>query len=108
MDNITVKKWTLSMRPIEKYTDPRQMQIDLATDYVITKNHPDTTIHNDRVMPLNSFKTFLSILKLHTPHQDTAKRENKYQCFGTTQKGLQCKRKVSSKGSYCYQHAGQK
>lgn len=31
-----------------------------------------------------------------------------YQCYGTTAKGLQCKRKVSIKGGYCYQHAGQK
>lgn len=38
--------------------------------------------------------------------QDTTK--SKYQCFGTTQKGLQCKKKVSVLGCKCYLHVNQK
>lgn len=66
MENVVLKPWNLTLRPIEKYTDPRCIQIDLAADYVITKNHPDESIHSDRVMPLVSLKKFLSILHRKT------------------------------------------
>lgn len=37
-----------------------------------------------------------------------AHQVKQFQCYGTTQKGERCKRKVSTDKSYCYQHAGQK
>lgn len=40
----------------------------------------------------------------------TANKANKaqFQCWGTTQKGERCKRKVMADHSYCYQHETQK
>lgn len=38
----------------------------------------------------------------------TASQVKKFQCWGTTGKGLRCKRKLNADHSFCYQHAGQK
>lgn len=46
---------------------------------------------------------------IKTATRDTVKHDQKkFQCYGTTFKGLQCKRKVSVMGEFCYQHAAQK
>lgn len=44
---------------------------------------------------------------IKTTHQDTTSKP-KFQCYGTTAKGIQCKRKVSINKGLCYQHAEQK
>lgn len=41
------------------------------------------------------------------PNPGTAPAQ-KFQCWGTTQKGERCKRKVDSARAYCYQHTNQK
>jgi hypothetical protein len=42
-------------------------------------------------------------------HQDTTGRaQNKFQCYGTTQKGERCKRTVKADHDFCHQHATQK
>lgn len=33
---------------------------------------------------------------------------DKYQCLGTTQKGLRCRRMTLHENEYCYQHKNQK
>lgn len=39
------------------------------------------------------------------PAKDTAAaKADKFQCWGTTQKGLRCKRKVNEDHSFCYLH----
>lgn len=41
--------------------------------------------------------------------QDTSHAHKKqFQCYGTTQAGNRCKRKVETDKTYCYQHANQK
>lgn len=65
-NNITVKKWSVSIRKRERYADPRAIQIDLDADYVNTSQHPDSSIHSDRVMPLLNPKKFCSILRSKT------------------------------------------
>jgi|SRR6185436_972556 len=64
--NMELKKYSITIRPIKKFSDPKEVQIDLDADYLITKNHPDTSIHNDRVMPMVVFGDFCKILKAKT------------------------------------------
>lgn len=46
---------------------------------------------------------------IKTATKDTVKTGKAvFQCFGTTQKGLQCKKKVSVLGGKCYLHIDQK
>lgn len=65
-EHIILRPWTVSMRKKERYEDPRYMQIDLDADYLITKAHPDTSIHSDRVMPLKNIKRFIGHLRRAT------------------------------------------
>lgn len=40
--------------------------------------------------------------------QDSSRSPKKlFQCYGTTQKGERCKRKVIAEHSFCYQHSNQ-
>lgn len=65
-EHIILKPWFLTVRKKERFADPRIMQIDLDADYLITKAHPDKSIHSDRVMPLKKTKDFISILRRKT------------------------------------------
>lgn len=63
---ITHKPWSLTIRTKERFADPRILQINLDADYLITKNHPDKSIHSDRVMPMIAFGDFCKIIKRKT------------------------------------------
>lgn len=63
---IILTHWYITLRRKEKYADPRILYVELTADHLHTKNHPDTSIHNDRVMPLVSIKKFCSKLRAKT------------------------------------------
>jgi hypothetical protein len=66
MENITIRPGSITIRKRKRYSDPRALQIDLDTDWVNTKEHPDKSIHSDRVMPMANMKKFLSLIKRKT------------------------------------------
>ncbi len=63
---ITTTTHKISIRKKQRYSDPRELQIDLDADCVSTDNHPDISIHGGRVMPMVDYEKFCKILSQKT------------------------------------------
>lgn len=66
MENVTTRKWSVELRAKERFADPRICQVDLNPDWVNTSQHPDKSIHSDRVMPMVNYGKFCRILMRKT------------------------------------------